>query len=121
FVGRTSDEKRPEDIAYACAVLGEQYVPVYVGPQRVKHLAERIVKACPWRVIAGQMDPIGDAYAALDCMALTSPAEGAGLVFLEAMAARCPVVATSVGVIPSLTEEFGEVARVVPNPPKVDE
>jgi glycosyltransferase involved in cell wall biosynthesis len=53
-------------------------------------------------IFAGVRSDVGDLMAACDVLAMSSRWEGVGLVFLEAMRARRPVVATRVGGIPEV-------------------
>lgn len=64
-------------------------------------------------VFAGRRDDVPDVLAALDVVVLPSLTEGLPLVVLEAMAARRPVVATSVGGTPELVVD-GETGLLVP-------
>lgn len=66
----------------------------------------------------GYRENAGDLLAAADAMVLTSDKEGLPIIILEAMAIGCPIVATSVGEIPSVLTNR-ENALVVP-PGNVD-
>lgn len=63
-------------------------------------------------VWAGFRDDIAAVMSAFDIFALTSVYEGLGVVLLEAMAARRPVVATGVGAIPEVVAD-GETGFLV--------
>ncbi|HNW35163.1 MAG TPA: glycosyltransferase [Candidatus Ozemobacteraceae bacterium] len=52
--------------------------------------------------LTGIVQPIGQVYADLDVLVLTSRNEGTPLVLIEALAAGCPVAATAVGGVPEL-------------------
>jgi glycosyltransferase involved in cell wall biosynthesis len=61
----------------------------------------------------GYRNDIGRLLAAADLMVLSSEREGFPIVILEAMAMRCPIVATNVGSIPSVLSD-GHDAWLVP-------
>jgi glycosyltransferase involved in cell wall biosynthesis len=73
------------------------------GPERevlqaaVKGISERVV-------FAGQVKDVQPFYALADVFVLSSHSEGSPNVLLEAMAARVPVIATSVGGVPEIVE-----------------
>ena len=58
-------------------------------------------------IFAGWKKDMGEVYAALDVLALTSANEGTPVAIIEAMAARVPVVATAVGGVLDLLGEVG--------------
>lgn len=64
-------------------------------------------------VFAGWQPDLLDVYADLDALVLSSDNEGTPVSLIEAMAAGCPVVATSVGGVPDLVTD-GETGRLVP-------
>ena len=74
-------------------------------------VAERIV----W---AGFRDDIPAVMSAFDVFALTSHYEGFGLVLLEAMASRLPVIATRVSAIPEVVIEGETGLLVSPHAPE---
>jgi len=53
----------------------------------------------------GYRSDVGRLLAAADLMALSSEREGLPIVVLEAMALRCPIVATRVGSIPDVLRD----------------
>jgi glycosyltransferase involved in cell wall biosynthesis len=61
----------------------------------------------------GYRSDVGRLLAAADLMALSSEREGLPIVILEAMAMRCPIVATRVGAIANVLTD-GEDAWIVP-------
>ena len=62
-------------------------------------------------------DELAACYSACDIFALPSAGEGFGLVFLEAMAFRKPVIGTALGGIPDIVEEGVTGILVEPNNP----
>jgi glycosyltransferase involved in cell wall biosynthesis len=72
-----------------------------------RHLQSR-VHLCGYRSDVAQI------LVAADLLALTSEKEGLPIVILEAMAMRCPIVATRVGEIPQVLRD-GEDAWLVPS------
>jgi glycosyltransferase involved in cell wall biosynthesis len=115
FVGRFVEEKRPELLVEVVARLPPPFKALFVGwgalRARVMDLAnERI----PGRyAFATAVSDVGDYYAALDALCLTSTEEGHGLVVLEAMMSGRPVIGTPVGCVPEVIEDRvnGLVAR----------
>lgn len=118
FVGRLVEQKDIDTLIRGFALLAARcakarLVIVGAGPlearlrQRAEDLgvADRVV----W---AGFREDIATVMCAFDIFALTSVYEGLGLVLLEAMAARRPVVATRVGAIPEVVAD-GETGILV--------
>lgn len=111
-IGRLSKEKAHADLIAAFRELCEvnpnlncRLLIVGDGPEREtleatarsSGLAERIV-------FTGQMRDVRPFYDMADVFVLSSHSEGSPNVLLEAMAARVPVVATSVGGVPEIVE-----------------
>jgi glycosyltransferase involved in cell wall biosynthesis len=82
------------------------------GVERAKALAEELAlgEAC---VFAGIRHDVPRLMGASDVFVMSSLWEGLGLVFLEAMAARRPVLATRVSAVPEVVVD-GETGRLVP-------
>lgn len=70
---------------------------------------ERRVHFCGYRSDVARL------LAAADLMALSSEREGLPIVILEAMALRCPIVATRVGAIPDVVSDGRDAWLVPPN------
>jgi glycosyltransferase involved in cell wall biosynthesis len=118
YLGRMSPEKNPLASARAVQALGPPYRSVYVGDGvAMDAIREGALALDPRAVIAGARDDVGNALQAFDVFVLASPNEGFSLALVEAWLCGAPVVATAVGCVPELEEEFGPmVARVPINP-----
>ena len=94
---------------------------VLVGPITNPPYHDRLQAAIQTQGLTGHVtvipglppgDPtLADAYQAADLFLLTSLHEPFGIVLLEAWAAGCPVVTTSVGGIPHFTQDGEDVLR----------
>ena len=104
WVGRASEQKRPQDLAPLARRLAGQATVVALGTG----LAEAPA-ASAFRAAGGVVAPSGASaellYAAADVLVQTSAWEGLPLVLLEAMRAGLPVVAYRVGGVQELVEE----------------
>jgi glycosyltransferase involved in cell wall biosynthesis len=111
WVGRMTGVKRTDDVLEALRLLrgrGVDAVLVLVGdgPDR-EHVERRaselgIVRSC---LFLGYQEDVSGWYRAFDAMILPSANEGTPVVVIEALAAGCPVVATSVGGVPDVVRE----------------
>jgi glycosyltransferase involved in cell wall biosynthesis len=72
---------------------------------------ERRVHFCGYRADVGRL------LKAADLMVLSSEREGLPIVVLEAMATRCPIVATGVGAIPTVLNDAEDAWIVPPDDP----
>ncbi|MBX3450607.1 MAG: glycosyltransferase [Planctomycetaceae bacterium] len=123
FVGRISPEKRPEAMVDAVRLLPPSFRPVYITPQAnpeacMGSRSTRDLIAAKVAARGGVFevgDLLGDVYAGLDVLVVTSTEEGGPLVMLEAFAAGVPVVSTPVGLLPSLERQHGPLAIGVPH------
>lgn len=118
FVGRLVPQKDIGTLLRGFALFAgrcpqTRLIIVGAGPLDgvLRHRAEAlgIARHVVW---AGFREDIAAVMRAFDVFALTSVYEGLGLVLLEAMAARRPVVATRVGAIPEVVAE-GETGLLV--------
>ncbi len=108
YVGRLSEEKGIRFLIEAMLLLNEADVPARLlligdGPQRLQ--LERLTeeKSLKKQVIfAGFQSQIEKWLPALDVFVLPSLTEGTPMAMLEAMAQGLPVIASSVGGIPSI-------------------
>jgi glycosyltransferase involved in cell wall biosynthesis len=120
-VGRLSREKAFDRLLEAFAYfLGEnaagEPLLIIVGEGLERGNLERQIAArgLTGRVrLTGQIARVQPFYAAADVVAISSSTEGSPNVLLEAMAARVPVVATTVGGIPEIVANE-ESALLVP-------
>ena len=118
FVGRLVEQKDPDTLLRAfalCAARSAQARLIMVGEgpleARLRQLARELTISD--RIVwAGFREDIAAVMGAFDIFALTSVYEGLGLVLLEAMAARRPVVATRVSAIPEVVAD-GETGILV--------
>ncbi|MFH1618394.1 MAG: glycosyltransferase [bacterium] len=118
--GRLAEEKRYEDVLDAIAVLSKQgrknirLVFAGDGPldSYLRQKADASGMAGMVRFLGRRTD-MPEVLSGLDALVLSSDSEGMPYVLLEAMSCGCPVVATSVGDIPLITEN-GRCAMLVP-------
>ena len=111
WVGRMTGVKRTDDVLEALLLLRERGIDAVLlmvgdGPDR-DHVEERaadlgIVRHC---LFLGYQEDVSGWYRAFDALILPSANEGTPVVVIEALAAGCPVVATSVGGVPDVVRE----------------
>jgi len=109
FVGRLSDDKRPQALAEAIAHLPANYVGIAVGGgQHQAAVIEHAKQVAGDRVkFVGCLNLLGDALAAMDFGLIASEAEGFCLSRVEMQLAGLPVISTPTGEIPRLESEHG--------------
>jgi len=125
-IGRLSKEKAHADLIEAlrrlCAANPDLNVKLLIvgdGPERDALKAAVQAQGIAERVsFAGQVKDVQPFYAMADVFVLPSHSEGSPNVLLEAMAARVPVVATSVGGIPEIVENEKSALLVPPKDPE---
>lgn len=125
-VGRVEDShKRFSDIIRALPAIRSQYPMVRLlivgdGPDAgiLARLAEDLglAGAVIW---AGYQSSPRDYYHLMDMFVLASAHEAFGLVLVEAMLAKLPIVATNVGGIPGVVSEGNTAYLVEPYQPKM--
>lgn len=111
-IGRLSKEKAHADLIEAfkqlCAANPDLDCKLLiVGDGSERESLEATVRAAGFAervVFTGQLRDVQPFYAMADVFVLPSYSEGSPNVLLEAMAARVPVVATSVGGVPEIVE-----------------
>jgi len=113
YIGRFSYEKNPMAAAVAAAELGPPYGAVYVGPSHPQG-AQILGQFDPPPVQLPRTEQIGDVLRGLDCLVLASRTEGFSLALTEAWYCGVPTVATPVGAVPELEEQFGALTVRVP-------
>ena len=105
WVGRVSVEKGIDVFIDALHSIGDRVIRAAIigdGPERASQQA-RAETIAPGRFQwLGAIPDAARYYAAFDVFVMSSRAEGLPMVLLEAMAARTPIVTTSVGGIPDL-------------------
>jgi len=116
YVGRFSYEKNPAAAALAVQELGRPYRAVYVGTG-TSQVVNFLKRFKPEPIFIPRTEQIGDVYAALDCFVLASRSEGFSLALCEAWMCGVPAVATPVGAVPELQQQFGRLTVPVPVAP----
>jgi len=111
WVGRMTGVKRTDDVLESLHRLRERGVDAVLlmvgsGPDH-DHVEQRasalgIVRHC---YFLGYQEDVSGWYQAFDALILPSANEGTPVVVIEALAAGCPVVATSVGGVPDVVRE----------------
>lgn len=116
FVGRLSDDKRPQALAEAIAHLPSNYVGIAIGEgQHQSSILEHARKTAGDRVkFVGRLNLLGDALAAMDVGLIASEAEGFCLSRVEMQLAGLPVISTPTGEIPRLETDHGPLTWSVP-------
>jgi len=124
-VGRLSKEKAHIDLIAAFARLRQanheincKLIIAGEGPERVTLETAAESFGCKANVIfAGQVTDVRGFYAMADVFVLPSHSEGSPQVLLEAMVAKVPVVATSVGGVPEMVEHNESALLISANDP----
>jgi D-inositol-3-phosphate glycosyltransferase len=114
FVGRISPEKGIETLLKALSVIDSDFELWLIGPLQdlkyfytLKEKFSRMFNEGKIRFLGSlAYDKLAEYYAKADIFVLPSKMESFGLVLLEAMASRLPVISTNVGVASELIEEW---------------
>jgi glycosyltransferase involved in cell wall biosynthesis len=120
WIGRLSDEKGPDVLVRALTDLPADVGAVMIGDGPARGALTRLATELgvsariTW---AGPIQGAGQYMAAFDVFALSSRTEGTPMVLFEAMAARVPIVATSVGGVPDVVSP-AEAVLVDPESPE---
>ena len=105
WVGRVSREKGVDVFIDALTSIGDRIIQGAIigdGPERASQEARARALAPARFLWLGAIPDAARYFAAFDVFVMSSRAEGLPMVLLEAMAARIPIVTTSVGGIPEL-------------------
>lgn len=107
FIGRFSNEKRPEVLIDAVERLPRNFKALFVGWGDMQPaLSSEANRRIPGRyAFASAGAHLGNYYQAIDTLCLVSDHEGFGMVVLEAMMCERPVIARSVGAVPDIIED----------------
>jgi glycosyltransferase involved in cell wall biosynthesis len=122
WVGRLSREKGPDVMIRAMAHLPAEIGAVIVGdgPERgaLARLADElgVSSRISW---AGPVRGVGECMAAFDAFVISSRTEGTPMVLFEAMAARVPIVTTSVGGVPDVVSPTEAILVPSEAPPEL--
>lgn len=111
FIGRLSTEKGIEYLIKAVSILKKEKKNIILlitgdGPQKEK--LQRLIEQLGLQgsiLFTGWIQNISSILSILDIFVLSSLNEAFGLVVLEAMAAKVPVIGTTVGGIPDIIED----------------
>lgn len=121
-IARLHPTKGLDNLIEAAQLLRTQFPKIHVliigeGPLRTK-LQEHLTSNNLPHTLTGFLPEAYLGLTAMDLFVLPSISEGMGLVLLEAMQARLPIVATSVGGIPELIRRDQDGFLVPPQEPK---
>jgi glycosyltransferase involved in cell wall biosynthesis len=123
WAGRLSEEKGPDLMLEALALLGDGVTLSMLGDggrpgvrEELRARAEKlgVAKQVTWH---GLVPDAARLFRAFDVFALSSRTEGTPIVLFEAMAAGIPVVASAVGGVPNVVSST-EALLVSPNDPQ---
>jgi len=119
-IGRITPIKNHRLLVLAAQEVIARYPDVMfiiVGEGKERKGLEKMVSDLGLRdhfIFTGWMDTPYSVLSSMDIFVLTSTWEGLGLVVLEAMALRKPVIATNVGGVPEIVED-GETGILIPS------
>ena len=116
FLGRLDPVKRVPDLVEAMALLDGRYRLSIYGEGHERETIERAIDRSGVRdrvTMFGQIAKPQAVFGEIDLLVLPSEAEGFGLVLIEAMASRVPIVATDVAGICDVVRN-GETGLLVP-------
>ena len=106
FIGRFSEEKRPEDfIKFLSHKPGTHGIMCGSGPLKVDVILKSIQLVLSSRLFFCTPEDCLDFYKAIDFLIVPSRIEGLPLVVLEAMALEIPCIAAQVGAIPTVISD----------------
>ena len=115
-VGAFPEEKRLQLALESVAEIDDAIALVVGdGPNRVEHERLGAERLGDRAVFTGMLESVGDAYAAMDVLLLTSRTEGMPGVLIEAALSGIPVVATDVGAVRWLLRSGADGEAVPPD------
>jgi len=120
YIGRYSGEKNPIAVAQAVHQMDDPNVyALYCGEgHHQKELLKEVASLVGDQLfVLPFQDCVGDVLAGIDVFVLASDTEGFSLALTEAWYAGIPTVATRVGSVPELEQEFGKLVAAVPCSP----
>ena len=116
YVGRFSPEKNAEAVARAVASLPGSVAVFQVPPLSRGHGQETVSHLLADDRVRWLDGPVGDVYRGADCLMVPSLQEGFCLAIVEGWMSSIPVIATNVGAIPEMEDEFGPLTvRILPD------
>jgi glycosyltransferase involved in cell wall biosynthesis len=115
FLARFAPDKNPLAFGEAMSRLPSNYKAIYYGDgwKRDETIAEAKRLLGDRAIIRDPVEQVGDVFGASDVFFTASNQEGASLATLEAWSAGVPVVSKSVGVVPSVTRDFGRCCVLI--------
>lgn len=121
-IGRLSREKAHGDLLAAFPQVKQDNLKLIIvgeGPERGNlQAAAESLGITDSVIFAGQTGQIQPFYQLADMFVISSHSEGSSNVLLEAMAARVPVVSTSVGGVPEMVEDNQSALLIPPRDPQ---
>ena len=121
-IGRLSREKAHGDLLAAFAQVKRENLKLIIvgeGPERGNlQAAAEALGITDSVIFAGPTSQIQPFYDLADMFVISSHSEGSSNVLLEAMAAKVPVVSTSVGGVPEMVEDNESALLIPPRDPQ---
>ncbi len=119
FVGQLDSRKGVETLLGAFRKLAQQEPGawlVLVGEGRLESKLRRMAQECRGRVVfAGYRDDVENVMKTMDVLVLPSLWEGFGIVLIEAMAARKPVITTNTSNMPEIVTQGVDGVLIPPS------
>lgn len=117
-VGRFSEQKDYPNLLHAFKILKNKCIGdiklIIAGDGELRSEIEKIIDELDLKqdiYLLGRRSDISDLMSAADLFVLSSKYEGFGLVVAEAMACRCPVVATNSGGVSEVIGGYGAIVK----------
>jgi glycosyltransferase involved in cell wall biosynthesis len=117
FIGRFAEEKNPEGVLSALAMLPSNWRAIMLGPDcglklNIQKLAKMVAPNRCW--FPPVMNHVGDLLAMADVLCVPSRSEGHCLVVNEAWLAGLPVVTCAYEAMKEFDELHGSLCHLVP-------